>query len=145
MGTYRAKPATAAWIQRERNRLGLKATDLVERLALVGVEVSEQTIRVWESNADRRPSPANLDALERIFGSQAPERPAEQDTGALIAALTEHTAALRQQSDVISALVRVLLAQHGTPDPTRLAEIEAQVDRTLSRLHTPGPVATGTP
>ena len=113
---YRAKPATAAWIQRERKRLGLSTHALAERLATINAKVSEQTISVWESNADRRPSGYNLDALERIFGSQAPDKDATTDPVA--AAIREQTAALRELTQELvstnrarDAVVEALLAE----------------------------------
>ena len=66
------KPPLAAWIQRERKRKGWKPKDVVDRLAAMNLEVSEATVKVWESNADRRPSPYNIEGLEAIFGSPAP-------------------------------------------------------------------------
>lgn len=93
----RPKPPIAAWIQRERKRLKLKPAELLARLQAAGADVStDQTIRVWESNADRSPRRDNIEALERIFGSQAPlERPETPD--ALVAAI-------KAQAEAIQAL-----------------------------------------
>ena len=91
----RQKPPIAAWIQRERKRLGLSTKDLSDRLAIIGAKVGEQTISVWESYADRRPSADNLDALERLFDSQAPERAATADD--LAASIRELAEAIRQE------------------------------------------------
>lgn len=126
------KPATAAWIVRERKRLTLKPRDLVTRLAAQGLVVTEATVKVWESNADRRPSPENLEGLERIFGSTAPgtETPTG-DQSALIAALD-------RQSNAIEALV-VLLARREGITLLELAE-EAEgplVDRIAAAALTP--------
>lgn len=87
------KPAMAAWIVRERKRLKLKPADIAARLQAQGLDVQEQTVKVWESNADRRPSPYNLEGLERIFESQAP-RTKGSDQSELIAALTKQTEAI---------------------------------------------------
>ena len=124
----RPKPATAAWIARERKRLGLKPADLVTRLAAQSITVSEQTVRVWESNADRRPSAQNLDALERIFGSQAPERATTADD--LAASIRELAEAIRQERaeriewergllESLQALA-LALAQRDGPEPAPL-------------------------
>lgn len=108
----RPKPPIAAWIQRERHRLGLKPAELVSRLGAQGVEVTEQTIRVWESNVDRRPSAYNLEALERVFGSQAPRTEEPVDTASIVAAVDRLTAAVqdhrRAVEDGITALAEVL-------------------------------------
>lgn len=109
----RPKPATAAWIQRERHRLGLKPADLAARLKAQGVEVGEQTIRVWESNVDRRPSAYNLEALERIFGSTAPERGAAGDSAAIVAAIDRLTVAVERQTEERVAWERELVAAIG--------------------------------
>lgn len=111
---YRPKPALAAWIARERHRLGMKPADLVARLEAVGVQVSEQTVRVWESNADRRPSASNLDALERIFGSQAPERlePGADQT-AIVDAIDRLT---RQMEQIAERLDDLRGAEEGRAD-----------------------------
>lgn len=101
----------AAWIQGERKRLGLSTKQLSERLALIGVTVGEQTISVWESYAGRNPSAQNIDALERLFGSQAPDQPAEQgDMSALIAAIREQTRAMDELVKELRA------AREVTPD-----------------------------
>lgn len=112
----RPKPPTAAWIQRERHRLGLKPGELVTRLSAQGVEVTEQTIRVWESNSDRRPSPYNLEALERVFGSTAPET-AAGDMG-------DVAAAIDRQTEVIKELVAELRFARAIPDPADERMIE---------------------
>lgn len=94
------KPATAAWIVRERKRLKLKPRDLVERLGAQGLVVSEATVKVWESNADRRPAPENLEGLERIFESTAPgtSAPSDQsDLASAIRALVEEMRLDRQE------------------------------------------------
>lgn len=135
MGTYRPKPAIAAWIARERHRLGMKPADLVTRLNAMGVQVSEQTIRVWESNADRKPSAYNLENLERIFGSQAPveRHAANGDTAA----------AIDRQTDVLRLLVeetqKARVAQETTAQA--VAEMVGRLDRFLDLAGTPdGPV-----
>ena len=141
MGTYRAKPPVAAWIAQERRRKGWKAGDLAERLATIGVQVSEQTIRVWESNADRKPSPSNLDALERLFGGQAPERESPGDMADLVAALMAQTAA-------ITELVSELREARGLSQEVRerVAAVEAYAEEHERRLQADllrgiGPVA----
>lgn len=88
----------AAWIQGERKRLGLSTRELSERLALVGVKVGEQTISVWESYAGRNPSADNIDALERLFGSQAPLG-ATESGDATAAAIDRQTEVFRQLLD----------------------------------------------
>jgi transcriptional regulator with XRE-family HTH domain len=128
MGTYRAKPPVAAWIAQERRRQGWKAGDLAERLATIGVQVSEQTIRVWESNADRKPSPGNLDALERLFGSQAPERPAGDDNAV--------AAAIDRQTEVLRELIELLRSDREASQAVRerVAAIEAYAEEHERRL-----------
>jgi transcriptional regulator with XRE-family HTH domain len=116
----RIKPPIAEWIARERKRAGLSVDQLVERLALVGVNVGRQTVQVWESYADRRPKADTLDALERIFGSTAPALTGATETpDSLLAALAAQTAA-------ISELVGVL--REGAEDrESRLRTLEAVV------------------
>lgn len=101
------KPETAAWIQRERKRLGLPVAGLRERLALYGVTVGEQTIRVWEGNNPRPPGPAAVDALERIFGTTAPNRktPALEGEGLAqaINALVDELRSMREERESIEA------------------------------------------
>ena len=121
-----AKPAVAAWIQRERKRI--KRTDgkpwtvgdLRERLLLMGVDVTEQTIRVWEGNSNRKPGPDALDALERIFGSATPDRSKSGDQSDLAGAireLTEELRAMRQEREAMDIRVAALeaLAALGAP------------------------------
>ena len=133
----RPKPPMAAWIARERKRLDLKPADVAGRLRALGLEASEQTVRVWESYANRRPSPENIDGLERIFGTRSPEaEESAQDVAAVVAAIDRLTDAVRaqgqQQMDGMTALAEVLgvvLARLGglperTPDESaeQLAE-----------------------
>lgn len=127
------KPPTAAWIVRERKRLGLKPADIVAQLKAQGLEVSEDTVKVWESNADRRPAPENLAGLERIFDSTAPQRGAGSSAGqsdlitALArqtAALEAHTLALTRQAD----LVEVLLERLGAATARESSVSEAVAD-----------------
>lgn len=66
----RPKPPISAWIVRERKRLGLKPPDLAARLTAMGLPVADGTPRTWE--AGRSPSPENIEGLERIFGTVAP-------------------------------------------------------------------------
>lgn len=84
----------------------------------------EQTIRVWESYAGRDPSPENIDALERIFGTEAPGgEPA--DASSIVAAIDRLTAAIEAQTakrvewerGVLSALVELLPAAGRSADP----------------------------
>lgn len=96
------KPAVAAWIVRERKRLNMKPRDVVTRLAAQGLTVSEATVKVWESNADRRPAPENLEGLERIFESKAPAN------GTPSADQSDLAAAIRGQTESITALVQEL-------------------------------------
>lgn len=133
------KPPTAAWIVRERRRLGLKPRDLVERLAAQGLRVSEATVKVWESNADRRPAPENLEGLERIFGSQAPSAAEPFD---LASAVREQTRAIEAQVEAIREQTRALervLDRLVDPD-ARQRELESVTDvqefRVLERLST---------
>lgn len=93
----RPKPPIAAWIARERHRLELKAGELAKKLADQGVEVTEQTIRVWESYSGRKPSAFNLEALERIFGSRAPVEAPEVDILAVVTRQSEAIADLLEQ------------------------------------------------
>lgn len=131
--TYRPKPPIAAWIARERARLGLKPLELAERLRAVGTSVTEQTIRVWESYAGRNPSAANLDALERVFGTEAPrDEPAGPDLAAVVAAIDRLTAAVEAQTRAqdersqatIDALAQVLLRLGGLPGRSEGGEPE---------------------
>jgi hypothetical protein len=106
------KPPMAAWIVRERKRLQLKPRDIVERLAAQGLTVSEATVKVWESNADRRPSPENIEGLERIFKSQAPGRDAVDMT--LTGAINELVAELRasrEERESLDARLRAVEAE----------------------------------
>lgn len=115
---YKPKPPMAAWIQGERKRLGLSTQELADRLALIGVKVGEQTISVWESNAGRNPSPENIDALERLYASQAPlERPQSGDATA---------AAIDRQTLVLSELVDELRKGREAHE-ARLRALEAAV------------------
>ncbi len=98
----------------------LKPHDLVARLRAQGVDVVEQTIRVWESYAGRSPSPDNIEALERIFGSQAPAAAEGMDAAAIVAAIDRLAAAVeaqtRQQVSGMTALgesLGVVLARLG--------------------------------
>lgn len=111
------KPPMAAWIVRERNRLGLKPRDLAERLNAQGLAVQESTIKVWEANGDRRPSPLNLEGLERVFGVSAPDLGGGGGSDALVSALTAQTEAItalveemrqarERDQDAASAMVR---------------------------------------
>lgn len=96
------KPPIAAWITSEARRLKLKPRDIADRLSAQGLDVTEATVKVWESNADRRPNPYNLEGLERIFGSKAPQA----GTGG--GDMTALVAALDRQATSISELVAEL-------------------------------------
>lgn len=124
------KPATAAWIASERRRLGLKPADVAQRLAAMGLEVSEATVKVWESNADRRPSPYNLEGLERLFGSKAPDAGASTGTD-----LTPLVGALERQTEAINALIARLdlLATSAVREGVEEALREAQGGRPAGR------------
>jgi len=70
------KHPVALWIGDERKRLELKPADVGR-----AVGVGEGTVRVWEAaraDAKRLPSPANIEALETLFGSAAPGRAAAE-------------------------------------------------------------------
>lgn len=131
------KPPIAAWIVRERKRLGLKPRDLVERLRAQGLTISEATVKVWESNADRRPAPENLDGLERIFQSRAPRDPEPFD---LAIAVREQTAAIQAQVDAIRDQTVVLqqVLERLTDPEVRQRELESVTDvqefRVLEKL-----------
>lgn len=124
----------------------MRPADLVARLTAQGVTVSEQTIRVWESNAGRNPSAYNLDALARIFGSTAPLEATESRD--------ELAAAIRMQADAITALtseirlaaLSVLTSQQGSAELlgqlVRLAR-EGGLDEFVRELRAESP--TGTP
>ena len=102
------KPPLAAWIQRERLSRKWKPKDIVDRLAAMNLEVSEATVKVWESNADRRPSPYNLEGLEAIFGSRAPMAQAGDMGDTPVPGL----AAYLERIDALVATVDRLIAQH---------------------------------
>lgn len=106
------KPPMAAWIVRERKRLGLKPRDLVERLAAQGLVVSEATVKVWEANGDRRPAPENIEGLERIFESQAPG-PAEAtpDLAAALMALVDELRESRMEREATETRLRAVEAE----------------------------------
>jgi hypothetical protein len=84
------KPALARWIVTERKRLGLKPKDVADRLHAMGLDVSEATVKVWESNVraawaaacpDGLGTPGNVvspDAQER--GRPPEPRPARLGT-----------------------------------------------------------------
>lgn len=116
------KPATAAWIVRERRRLTLKPRDVAQRLGDLGLTVSEDTVKVWESNADRRPSP-NLEGLERLFGSKAPERSNHAEQPGLVAAIRDQTQAISE----LVALLHPLVADATEGKESRLRTVEAAV------------------
>lgn len=99
------KPPIAAWIVRSRKARGWKPRDIVTALAAQGITVTEDTVKVWESNANRRPAPETLDALERIFGSPAPTRdaPASPDQAELVAAIRDQTAAITKLAAAMEA------------------------------------------
>lgn len=116
MGTpLHLKPPMAAWIVRERHRLGLKPRDVAARLAAMGLDVTEATVKVWESNADRRPNPYNLEGLERIFDSKAPaaEDPASggADLAGAIRMLVDELRAMREERELVEVRLRTLEAQ----------------------------------
>lgn len=127
------KPPIAAWIARERRRMGLKPRDVAARLTLMGLDVTEATVKVWESNADRRPNPYNLDGLERIFDSKAPQPAPEPSTDitelaasirdlakAIEAERAEREAWERGVLESVQALARALARRDG-PEPAPLA------------------------
>lgn len=125
------KPPMAAWIVRERKRLGLKPRDLVDRLAAQGLVVTEATVKVWEANGDRRPAPENIDGLERIFESQAPV--GDEATSDIAELLRANTRAIDRQTDMLAA---VLLTLAGREMPS---DVREWVDRHLSASLSPHP------
>lgn len=127
------KPPLAAWIVRERKRMNLKPADIAERLRAMGLEVKEQTVKVWESNADRRPDPNNIDGLERLFGSRAPVAASDRDQGAVALAVAEQTEVLRQ---LVEETRMSRVAQETTAKA--LGELAGLVARALRREETLG-------
>lgn len=104
----------AAWIARERKRLGLKPPELAERIrAHGGLIDSWQTIRVWESYAKRNPSPDNIAALERVFGTAAPDPESAVDIGTLIAKLDAQTGAITELARAVQMALGALGIEHG--------------------------------
>lgn len=115
------KPPFAAWLVRERNARKWKPRDVVAALAAQGIEVTDGTVKVWESNAGRKPAPLTIDALERIFDSRAPESVAPS------AGQADLVAALDRQSAAIESLVSrldLLLFPNPEPDVTVLEVAE---------------------
>lgn len=98
----RQKPPLSVWIAENRKRLGWKADELAARLRDAGYEAADTTVRTWE--AGRTPRPETVEALERLFDSPAP-RETGLDRDALVAAIAEQTAAMRELTAAISALV----------------------------------------
>lgn len=131
----------AAWIQSERKRLGLSTKQLADRLALIGVKVGEQTISVWESYAGRNPSPDNIDALERIYGTQSPDTKKDGDDSAVAAAIREQTLMLER---LLTPLLEELRAR-SIPSPGAAAATQELADRLLAPRPDPDPVSTGRP
>lgn len=95
------KPPVSAWIQSERKRMGWKVHDLSRRLIDLGYDAQESTVGVWE--AGRSPKAETIEALERLFGSQAPREDGNGDMTALVAALSSQTAALNRLADRLEA------------------------------------------
>lgn len=136
------KPPVAGWIVRERRRLGLKPRDIAAQLAGMGLEVTEATVKVWESNADRRPSAYNLEGLERIFGSQAPLVPnaATLDQASVIEAIDRLTQAQEAQSSAVSdRLDRIAGSLDG------LADALLDLATRLTREHVGNGASSGSP
>jgi transcriptional regulator with XRE-family HTH domain len=136
------KPPTAAWIVRERKRLNLKPADVARRLNEMGYpDVREATVKVWESNSNRRPGPSNLEGLERLFGSHAPEVAAiGADTAILVDALREQ---IRAISD-LAAEIRLSRAEEAVTRQEMMRALAALAGgRALQETQVGG--ARGTP
>ena len=73
--TYRKrdKPPFASWLTSEREGHGLKAEEVARRLREAGLQAEYSTYRTWEATSGRRPAPETVEALERMFGSRAPD------------------------------------------------------------------------
>lgn len=91
----RPRTPLAAWIREQRQAREWKSEEVARRLG-----VAESTVRSWESG--RTISDDNLDALERLFGQEAPGHEASApDVGALAVAIEAQTAAI---TDLVEAL-----------------------------------------
>ncbi len=109
------KPALAAWISTERHRMDWSVEQLSERLESLGIEAKPATVRVWEAPAGRPPRQEAIEAMERLFGSTAPEAP----TGDVLVA-----AAIDRQTVVLERLVETLERQ-------QQADLDAVVARSV--------------
>ena len=136
----RAKPPVSAWIVRERKRLGLKPHDLALRLTAMGLPVAEGTPRTWE--AGRSPSPENIEGLERIFGTVAPDmdRPAD----ATPAGLSDLTAALTAQAESFAKMLAFALERDRSVE-ARIRALEAETRSLRERLGAEASRAQSTP
>lgn len=129
------KPPTAAWIVREARRLNLKPRDISARLEAMGLTATEATVKVWQANGNRRPGPENLEGLERIFGSRAPEPPGHADDAL--------ASAIRDQTRVFSELVAELRTMCEAMRETGLgvARVEGRIGEIEAALSAPQPGA----
>lgn len=103
MPPRKAKPPVSEWIIRERKRLGWKPTDVSERLKAAGYEAEVSTVQVWE--AGRSPRAETIEALEHIFGSQAPTDTPQAANTEVIAAIRALTAASEAQAAALTAIL----------------------------------------
>lgn len=125
------KPPLAAWIVRERERKGWKSHELARRLREAGFEAEDSTVRTWEGRNARPPKSDTVRALERLFGTAAPngDTTALGDVPELVAAirdLVEEMRLARQEQaewnrgvqDVLAAIgARVRAAPTGDLEP----------------------------
>jgi transcriptional regulator with XRE-family HTH domain len=148
------KSAVSAWIVEQRNRQdpAWKSEELARRLG-----VAESTVRGWESG--RTISDANLIALERLFGVEAPGGRADQPGGGdVAAAIDRQTDVMRELLDEFRAsrldrerlqsladAVRVLVLREqavGAGDPALDAYLRGEASSRLPSP-TPDPRTTG--
>src|SRR3990167_7869020 len=95
------KPALAAWIVNERERMGWKLEELSRRLIDLGCQAAPNTVRLWEAPRGRPPKPSTIAVMERLFSSEAPTASPLADFDGLAAAILEMAQAVREQSAVM--------------------------------------------
>lgn len=122
------KPPIAAWIVRERRARGWKPRDVAAHLEAMGLDVSEATVKVWESNVDRRPNAYNLEGLERIFDSKAPSPEPLTEQEAVAAAIDRNTDAIKALAERLGDLLHAEVERERARGEWEQGVMEALLD-----------------
>lgn len=93
-----------AWAYDARDAAALSPEQVMERLALAGIEVRASTIRGIEAGS-KKPGRSLLKALAGVYGSRPPAPQPEAEEGDLAAAIRDQAEAIGRLADRLDAFL----------------------------------------